>query len=118
MGFDIGGPTKFFGRGGDSVLGRVGGEITNNFNDFKDAIGADLFTGPSTRADLIDDKLVSEDDIVSAVSRNYALRKTILTEQNIKKEAVKKLPKDFIMENEMLPFELNGRILKIALLIH
>mgnify|MGYP003118901889 CR=1 FL=1 len=43
MGFDIGGPTKFFGRGGDSVLGRVGGEITNNFNDFKDAIGADLF---------------------------------------------------------------------------
>ncbi len=59
MGFDIGGPTKFFGRGGDSVLGRVGGEITNNFNDFKDAIGADLFTGPSTRADLIDDKLAT-----------------------------------------------------------
>ena len=64
---------------------------------------------------LIDDKLVSEDDIVSAVSRNYALRKIILTEQSIKKDAVKKLPKDFIMENEMLPFELNGRILKIAL---
>ena len=59
MRFDIGGPTKFFGRGGDSVLGRVGGEITNNFNDFKDAIGADLFTGPSTRADLIDDKLAT-----------------------------------------------------------
>lgn len=59
MGFDIGGPTKFFGTGGDSVLGRVGGEITNNFNAFKDAIGADLFTGPSTRADLIDDKLAT-----------------------------------------------------------
>ena len=50
---------------------------------------------------LINDNLVSEDDVVSAVSRNYALRKIILTEQSIKKDA-KKLPKDFIMENEML----------------
>ena len=64
---------------------------------------------------LINDKIVSEDDIVSAVSRNYALRKIVLTEQTIKKEAVKKLPKEFIIENEMLPFDLNGRILKIAL---
>ena len=64
---------------------------------------------------LINDKLISEDDIVAAVSRNYALRKIVLSEQNIKKEAVKKLPKEFIVENEMLPFDLNGRILKIAL---
>ena len=64
---------------------------------------------------LINDNLVSEDDIISAVSRNYALRKIILTEQNIKKDAVKKLPKEFIIENEVLPFELTGRILKIAL---
>ena len=64
---------------------------------------------------LINDKLVTEDDIVAAVSRNYALRKIVLSEQNIKKEAVKKLPKEFIIENEMLPFDLNGRILKIAL---
>ena len=64
---------------------------------------------------LINDKHITEDDVVAAVSRNYALRKIILTEQNIKKEAVKKLPKEFILENEMLPFELNGRILKIAL---
>ena len=64
---------------------------------------------------LLNDNLITEDDIIAAVSRNYALRKVVLTEQTIKKEAVKKLPKDFIMENEMLPFELNGRILKIAL---
>ena len=64
---------------------------------------------------LLNDKLITEDDIVAAVSRNYALRKIVLTEQTIKKDAVKKLPKEFIMENEMLPFELNGRILKIAL---
>ena len=64
---------------------------------------------------LIEDKSISEDDVVAAVSRNYALRKIILTEQTVKKDAVKKLPKDFIIENEMLPFELNGRILKIAL---
>ena len=64
---------------------------------------------------LLNDNLITEDDIVAAVSRNYALRKIVLTEQTIKKDAVKKLPKEFIMENEMLPFELNGRILKIAL---
>ena len=64
---------------------------------------------------LIEDQSVSEDDIVAAVSRNYALRKIVLTEQTVKKEAIKKLPKDFIMTNEILPFELNGRILKIAL---
>ena len=65
---------------------------------------------------LIEEKTISEDDVVAAVSRNYALRKVVLTEQTIKKDAVKN-SKDFIMENEMLPFELNGRILKIALLI-
>ena len=64
---------------------------------------------------LIKDNIVSEDDIISAVSRNYALRKITLTEQLIKKDAVKKLPKDFIVTNEILPFELVGRILKIAL---
>ena len=64
---------------------------------------------------LLEDNSVSEDDIVAAVSRNYALRKIVLTEQTVKKEAIKKLPKDFIMTNEVLPFDLNGRILKIAL---
>ena len=64
---------------------------------------------------LLNDNFITEDDVVAAVSRNYALRKVVLTEQTIKKDAVKKLPKDFIMENEMLPFELTGRILKIAL---
>ena len=64
---------------------------------------------------LLEDNLVTEDDIVAAVSRNYALRKINLTEQSIKKEAIKKLPKDFILENQILPFELVGRILKIAL---
>ena len=64
---------------------------------------------------LLEDNLVTEDDIIAAVSRNYALRKINLTEQTVKKEAVKKLPKDFILENQILPFELVGRILKIAL---
>ena len=64
---------------------------------------------------LLNDNHINEDDIVAAISRTYALRKIVLTEQSIKKDAVKKLPKEFIMENEMLPYELNGRILKIAL---
>ncbi|WP_440690721.1 GspE/PulE family protein [Candidatus Pelagibacter sp. HIMB1782] len=86
-----------------------------NFNDAKKKYESNGKAPLGLLEYLINDNLVSEDDIVSAVSRNYALRKTILTEQSIKKDAVKKLPKDFIIENEMLPFELNGRILKIAL---
>ncbi|MDC0974616.1 ATPase, T2SS/T4P/T4SS family [Candidatus Pelagibacter sp.] len=86
-----------------------------NFNDAKKKYDGNGKAPLGVLEYLINDNLVSEDDIVAAVSRNYALRKIILTEQTVKKDAVKKLPKDFIMENEMLPFELNGRILKIAL---
>ena len=64
---------------------------------------------------LVEDKKVSEDDIVNVISRNYALRKVQLTEALVKKEAVKKLPKDFIVKNEILPFDLVGRILKVAI---
>jgi type IV pilus assembly protein PilB len=64
---------------------------------------------------LIEDKIVAEEDIVTAVSRNYALRKVLLNEQTIKKDALLKVPKDFITQNEIVPFELNGRILKVAI---
>ena len=99
-----------------SNLLKVTGKLSEtNFNQAKKKFDDNGKTPLGVLEYLINDKLVTEDDIVAAVSRNYALRKIVLTEQNIKKEAVKKLPKDFIIENEMLPFDLNGRILKIAL---
>lgn len=99
-----------------STLLKNSGKISEaNFNDAKKKYDGNGKAPLGILEYLINDDLVSEDDIVAAVSRNYALRKIILTEQTVKKDAVKKLPKDFIMENEMLPFELNGRILKIAL---
>ncbi|WP_440633781.1 GspE/PulE family protein [Candidatus Pelagibacter sp. HIMB1485] len=99
-----------------SNLLKTSGKLSEaNFNDAKKKYESNGKAPLGLLEYLINDNLVSEDDIVSAVSRNYALRKIILTEQSIKKDAVKKLPKDFIIENEMLPFELNGRILKIAL---
>ena len=64
---------------------------------------------------LVEDKKVSEEDIVNVISRNYAIRKIQLTETIVKKEAVKKLPKDFVVKNEILPFDLVGRILKVAI---
>ena len=99
-----------------STLLKNSGKISEaNFSDAKKKYEGNGKAPLGILEYLINDNLVSEDDIVAAVSRNYALRKIILTEQTVKKDAVKKLPKDFIMENEMLPFELNGRILKIAL---
>jgi len=64
---------------------------------------------------LIEDKKVTEDDIVAAISRNYALRKIHLTEQMVKKDALAKLPKEFIQQNEIIPFDLVGKILKVAI---
>ena len=64
---------------------------------------------------LLKSNQVTEDDVVSAISRNYALRKINLTEQNIKADAVNKLPRDFISLHEMIPFEIEGRVLKIAI---
>lgn len=58
MGFKVGGPTKFFGKGTDSVFGQVGREVTNNFAEFKEVIGGAL-KSPATRATLIDDKLAT-----------------------------------------------------------
>lgn len=56
MGFKLAGPTKFFGKGTDSVFGQVGREVSNNFAEFKEVIGGAL-KSPATRATLIDDKL-------------------------------------------------------------
>jgi|TARA_R110001583_G_scaffold194360_1_gene365083 hypothetical protein len=56
MGFDVAGPTKFFGKGTDSVFGQVGREVSNNFAEFQEVIGGAL-KSPATRATLIDDKL-------------------------------------------------------------
>ena len=96
-----------------SNLLKTSGKLSEaNFNEAKKKYDGNGKAPLGVLEYLINDNLVSEDDIVAAVSRNYALRKIILTEQTVKKDAVKKLPKDFIMENEMLPFELNGRILK------
>lgn len=56
LGMNIAGPSRFFGTDGNSVFGRVGKEVTDNFADFKDAVGG-MFENPTTRADLISDKL-------------------------------------------------------------
>jgi len=98
-----------------NLLKNTGKLTETNFNNAKQRYESNGKAPLGILEYLIEDKFVTEDDIVAAISRNYALRKIVLTEQNIKKDAVKKLPKEFIMENEMLPFELNGRILKIAL---
>lgn len=59
MGFQLttnAGPTKFFGKGTDSVFGQVGREVTNNFAEFKEVIGG-IFENPGTRSKQIFDKL-------------------------------------------------------------
>ena len=56
MGLTTTGPTSFFGTGGDSVLGRVGTEVSNNFKSFQDTV-AGTFSGVEGRADALDKQL-------------------------------------------------------------
>lgn len=56
MGLTTTGPTSFFGTGGDSVLGRVGTEVSNNFKAFQDTV-AGTFAGPEARAAALDKQL-------------------------------------------------------------
>ena len=56
MGLTTTGPTSFFGTGGDSVLGRVGTEVSNNFKAFQDTV-AKTFAGPEARAAALDKQL-------------------------------------------------------------
>ena len=64
---------------------------------------------------LLEDQKITEDDIISAISRNYALRKIQLTEKTVQKDALAKFPSEFIEENEIIPFEIAGKILKVAI---
>ena len=56
MGLTTTGPTSFFGTGGDSVLGRVGTEVSNNFKSFQDTV-AGTFSGVEGRAAALDKQL-------------------------------------------------------------
>ena len=56
MGLTTTGPTSFFGTGGDSVLGRVGAEVTENFKSFQDTV-AGTFSGVEGRAAALDKQL-------------------------------------------------------------
>jgi len=71
------GPTSFFGTGGDSVLGRVGTEVSNNFKAFQDTV-AGTFAGPEARAAALDKQLnvvrIGDAEITSSAIEDAQLK--------------------------------------------
>ena len=71
------GPTSFFGTGGDSVLGRVGTEVSNNFKAFQDTV-AGTFSGVEGRAAALDKQLnvvrIGDAEITSSAIEDAQLK--------------------------------------------
>ena len=65
--------------------------------------------------ELLKKKFVTEDDIVKAISRNFAIKKFDLSVENVKPEAIKSLPAAFIKKEKIVPFELEGDVLNVAI---
>lgn len=65
--------------------------------------------------ELLKKKFVTEDDIVKAISRNFAIKKFDLSVENVKPEAIKSLPTTFIKKEKIVPFELEGDVLNVAI---
>ena len=65
--------------------------------------------------ELIKKKFISEDDIAKVISRNFAIKKIDLSPDNIKPEVIKILPNIFIKNEKIIPFEVEGNVLKVAI---
>ena len=65
--------------------------------------------------ELLKKKFISEDDIAKVISRNFAIKKIELSADNIKPEVIKILPNFFIKKEKIIPFEIEGNVLKVAI---
>ena len=65
--------------------------------------------------ELLKKKFISEDDIAKVISRNFAIKKIDLSADNIKPEVIKALPNIFIKNEKIIPFEIEGNVLKVAI---
>ena len=65
--------------------------------------------------ELLKKKFINEDDIVKVISRNFAIKKIELSADNIKPEVIKILPNFFIKKEKIIPFEIEGNVLKVAI---
>ena len=64
---------------------------------------------------IIDKNFASESDIVNTICKSYDLPKIKITSENIDKEAISILPKNFIVTNQVLPFSVKNGNLQIAI---
>lgn len=65
--------------------------------------------------ELLKKKFINEDDIAKVISRNFAIKKIELSADNIKPEVIKILPNFFIKKEKIIPFEIEGNVLKVAI---
>ena len=64
---------------------------------------------------IIDKNFASETDIANIISKSYDLPKIKISDKNINKEALSKLPKNFIISNQILPFSEKNGSLQVAI---
>lgn len=65
--------------------------------------------------ELLKKEYITEDDIVKVISRNFALKTGAIKVDQIKPEILKILPIDFIKKEKIIPYDLDGKILKLLI---
>jgi len=108
-----GAPETFFGGGGDSVLGKVGAEVSNNFGAFKDTVlgteqvgggrAGGLFSGAESRNIAVQDQLNITEIAGVKVDKRKLIDKTLDPETQWDSPATEAAYKEqFAIDNEEL----------------
>ena len=65
--------------------------------------------------ELLKKQFTTEADIAKTISRSYSIKQVDLKEDQIKPELINILPTEFVKKEKVIPFELQGGTLKVAI---
>ena len=65
--------------------------------------------------ELLKKQFTTEADIAKIISRSYSIKQVDLKEDQIKPELINILPTEFVKKEKVIPFELQGGTLKVAI---
>ena len=65
--------------------------------------------------ELINKKFITEDDVAKVISRSLGAKRFALTRKDIKLDAFKLIPEKIIKEEQIIPFDVEGAVIKVAI---
>ena len=65
--------------------------------------------------ELINKKFITEDDVAKVISRSLGAKRFALTRKDINLNAFKLIPEKIIKEEQIIPFDVEGAVIKVAI---